>query len=166
MSKIIRNKRVLALALAVVMAAALIAMPAGASGPLDPDYTQETYLWWFGDPVYTPGHYPEFQQAPMGDTAIIGYDVLDVDTTRFYFRVAFISGYDGYIDSIMIDGEDYYVAYGPDPYDGGYADLPTPYDSVNPGYMLQIDTLGIALIDAPMPHIDLHNIWLEVDFSA
>jgi hypothetical protein len=157
------RSRILAVVLAVVMAASLFAMSASASGPSDPDYTQSAYLWWFGQPG--SANYPKFQPTPMGDTAIIGYDKIDDDTTEFYFQATTIMGIKGYIDSIIIDGTEYYEPNDPlDPVAGGYAYLPTPYDSVNPGYMLQIDYLHITLIGSTHP-VELYNIWLEVDFT-
>ncbi|MDR2420766.1 MAG: hypothetical protein LBD49_01495, partial [Oscillospiraceae bacterium] len=151
MKKIVMNKKALAIVLAVVMAVSLFAVSVNASGPANPDYEQDVYLWWFG----RPGSTPEFQQAPMGDDAIIGYDMLSASTTRFYFEVITVGTTPGYISSIIVNGRECFVPYDPDdPYAGGYADLPTPYNGAYPGYMLQIDYLGITLIGSEHP-VDL-----------
>jgi hypothetical protein len=167
MTKTKTMSRVLTLALAIVMACSLFAVTAFASGPLDPDFTQDNYLYWFGDPNVPSTNYPSFQPAPMGDDAIIGYD-RDGDEVEFYFQNITVDNYRGYIDGIYVDysATNSYEPNDPqDPLAGGYAIFESPEvdpDGYN-GNLIHVTTLTIALLDAPFDHIELHNVWLAVD---
>jgi hypothetical protein len=90
--KVLKSKRVITLALAVVMMVSVFALSASAN--TTPAYTQSNYWFWDDPSSSTPLVVP----TPMGDDAITAYDY-DEDNLYIYTRMMEYRGVDGYFSS-------------------------------------------------------------------
>jgi hypothetical protein len=153
------SKKFLALALAVVMAVSLFAVSAYAASPVGGTPAQEHYFWWFGDSVYTPGHYPEFQPTPMGDDAVDFY-VYDSGQFGILFKVMTYEDIPGWFSNIEADGADW--VYDDSTHIGAliFENAPTAPT------MIQLYNVEITLSTGTHPTvIGLDNVWFEVDYG-
>jgi hypothetical protein len=119
-------KRVITIALAVVMLTGVMAIAASATST--PAYTQSNY-WFWDDPSGGLLIVP----APMGDDAIIAYDY-DEDNLYIYTRMMEYKGVDGYFDSFV---------WGTDPATGQPAERMVSFDS----------TTGVGLVVIPLAEL-------------
>jgi hypothetical protein len=154
-------KKAIAVLLAVMMigagAGVTVFAATGNSATYEP--TQAHYFWWFGDPTFTPGHYPEFQLTPMGDEAVVGYtrdgDYVTFDFEGFWYPDP--QGSFGYFDEMIIDGVN--VLSPPDPVTGAAQIVDI---EVSPQGFIVFDSVTVLI--GGRVHIPLSNVYLEVDY--
>jgi hypothetical protein len=154
------RSRILAVALAVVMAASLFAVSAYASsavGVAPPD--QAHYFWWFGEPGTT--NYPSFQVAPMGDDTVVGYTYSRTGTLTINFAPMTYMGIVGWFDYMDISA---YTGATYTLYPDHTSTLIIPNAPADPT-MISIKSATIYL-ERPDQHIPLDDLWFEVDFDT
>jgi hypothetical protein len=157
------HKKLIAIlmALLVMGAGTGITAFAASAGPVAYEPTQAHYFWWFGDQTWTPGHYPEFQLAPMGDQAVVGYtrigDEVVFDFTGFWYPDP-QTGYYGYFAELNINGENVLII--DDPVTG--ASHTEPIEVAAQSFIV-FDSVDVLIVEGER-HIPLNNVWLEVDY--
>jgi hypothetical protein len=165
--KVFKSKRVITLAIAIVMAVGVLAVGAYAVGPVNPvaeepvgNYTQNHYWWWDNPDTTSPG----VVLAPMGDDAVVDYfydiynEVLVINLKPMTYR-----GVEGWFTSFEWNGNDYIEHYDSTTHTSQviipFADL----GSLTAPFFLHPVDVQIELESGA--HIPLPDLYFEIEYG-